>query len=195
MIEYVGIDVETTGLNEREDDLIELGIVLLNENLMPVKSFSSVINPGDVDACVNKMNDFVYDMHMGTGLISELEDAPTLGEVEKMACDFLIDNEAINLPMVGSSITLDRNFLREHMPRFFDLIHHRSIDATSLRLAANVTGASTDDLYTWANEHAEWVFSQFDDDFVGEEHRVIYDVLKSASLIKSSIAHISNPPF
>lgn len=195
MISYVGIDVETTGLDARDDDLIELGIILLNEALYPVKSFSSVINPGDVDASIEKMPEFVYDMHMENGLIPEMENAPSVSNVEKMACNFLIDNDAVNLPMVGSSITLDRNFLQEHMPRLYSLIHYQSIDATSLRLAANTTGADTNDVYQWSDEYAEGIFSQFDENFIGKEHRVIYDIIKSVSLIKSSIAYISSPPF
>lgn len=195
MVSYIGVDVETTGLEESEHDIIELGIVLLNESLQPIKSFSSVIKPEDVDKTIEKMSEYVYDMHMDTGLINELEEAPSLSSVEKMACDFLVDNDAVGLPLVGSSITLDRNFIREHLPTLYGLIHYQSIDATSLRIAANTTGCSNSDIYGWSDSYFEMMFENSDEDFIGKEHRVIYDILKSISLIKASIALISAPPF
>ncbi|KAB1638579.1 3'-5' exonuclease family protein [Pseudoclavibacter terrae] len=52
----------------------------------------------------------------------------------RIAAYFESHADGVPLLLIGNSITLDRNFLREHLPLTFAKLHHRSVDLTSVEL-------------------------------------------------------------
>lgn len=96
---YVCIDLETTGLNPKQDRIIEIGAVkVLNGQI--TDSFSTLINPG------RKLEDRIVEL---TGITDgDLEDKPYIEEVLPAVMDFLGD-----YTLLGHSILFDYSFLKK----------------------------------------------------------------------------------
>lgn len=150
MVKFLGVDVESTGLGE-SDRLLEVGMVAFDENLDVVDVFSSVVIDDLTWAKVDTMDDYVTQMHTDNGLLTDLEVAWDSGQVgrdrfspegvELAACGWMDSlgigvSDATLLPMLGSSLLLDRNMLSRQMPVLYDRIHYRSVDTTGFRLWA-----------------------------------------------------------
>lgn len=98
---YVVIDVETTGLNETRDKLIELGAVKFDGS--EVKCFECLINTGsDVPTEITKM----------TGITAQMlaEDGTDLDNALKNLVNFIGD-----LPIVGYNVRFDIKFINESL--------------------------------------------------------------------------------
>lgn len=96
---YVALDLETTGLNAKEDKIIEIGAVLVKEGEI-VETFSSMVNPR------RQIPDRVVDI---TGICQEdVEDAPYLEELLPQIYGFIGDND-----LLGHRILFDYSFLKK----------------------------------------------------------------------------------
>ena len=96
---YISIDLETTGLNPKQDKIIEIGAVkVINGQI--ADTFSRLINPG------RKLEQRIVEL---TGIKDEdLEGMPYIEEVFPQLLDFLED-----LPLLGHSILFDYSFLKK----------------------------------------------------------------------------------
>lgn len=96
---YISIDLETTGLNPKQDKIIEIGAVkVVNGEI--ADSFSRLINPG------RKLEERITKL---TGIRDEdLEGKPDITEVFPELVTFLGD-----LPLLGHSILFDYSFLKK----------------------------------------------------------------------------------
>ena len=96
---YVSIDLETTGLNPKQDKIIEIGAVKVVSGQV-VETFSGFVNPG------RKLEERIIEL---TGIQDrELADAPYIEEIFPKLEEFLGD-----LPLVGHSILFDYSFLKK----------------------------------------------------------------------------------
>lgn len=141
---YLGFDAETTGIDPDTGILLEIGMIAYDKHLQPLNSWSSLVN-ADTYADYRDTEytaPFVEKMHTDNGLWHDLATAEgdtTPATVEAKALAWINNNGYAGLPMLGSSITLDRSFLKAHMPQLLDAFHYRSLDATSLCLVAEHT--------------------------------------------------------
>lgn len=144
LIAWIG--VETTGLDHEDDRLLEVAVVITNNALGTIFETSSTLrHPA---SALERMNDYVRDMHARSGLLAEIAQPLPDGkssEDRRITTDAVLTEmvlEAIHragaslhgrsLILGGNSITLDRMFLQRHMPRLFSLLHYRSIDVASI---------------------------------------------------------------
>lgn len=96
---YISIDLETTGLNPKEDRIIEIGAVKVIDGKI-VDTFSTFVNPG------RKLEERIVEL---TGIRDEdLQDAPSIEEVFPKLEEFLED-----FPLLGHSILFDFSFLKK----------------------------------------------------------------------------------
>ena len=106
---YISIDLETTGLNPKQDRIIEIGAVKVVKGQV-VEEFSSFVNPG------RKLEERIVEL---TGISDgQLQNAPSIEEVFPELEKFLGD-----LPFVGHSILFDYSFLKKaavNMNRTFE---------------------------------------------------------------------------
>lgn len=134
----VWIDTETTGLSAQHDLLLEIAVVVTDNALNAIGDFSIVVAPpaGAEDA-VERMDDFVRDMHSANGLIDAIgaPGAVSPAEADRAVADAI---DAITAgydgPFLlgGNSITHDRGFLAVHAPETFTRLHYRSIDVSGI---------------------------------------------------------------
>ncbi len=162
-VEYVVVDIETTGLDPKENYILEIGVLFLNRNLEVVDSIMTFINEPHIKAQLKsyieladhahyKKGDpgyelwdhagFIVKMHRENNLIDEYFKFASefyVGYAEaqqlliaKMQEHFLGHNR-VKLPMMGSTISFDRNFLQAYMPDFVDQFHYRNIDVSTIK--------------------------------------------------------------
>lgn len=138
----VCIDLETTGLDEQTGLVLEVAARVVTNDLSPVDDGISLVVAQHARASSTfpvfpwrgRMNEYVTNMHAESGLTREVDQATlSIGEVDARIAAY-VEAHAGEAPLllVGNSITLDRNFLREHLPVTFAKLHHRSIDLTSV---------------------------------------------------------------
>lgn len=130
----VWIDCEMTGLDVERDGLCELAIIVTDFELKPVHAgLSIVINPGE--EVLDRMGDFVRDMHETSGLLAEIPSGYTPAEAERMAIAYVkkhIPNGS--RPLVGgNTIGMDRRFISKYLPEFDEHLHYRSIDVSTIK--------------------------------------------------------------
>lgn len=102
MDSIVAIDIESTGLDENRDSIIEIGAVKFRGNRIE-EEWSSLINPN------RAVPPFITSL---TGIDSAmLRQAPTVKEIARKLEAFVGD-----FPIVGHNIRFDLGFLQRHIP-------------------------------------------------------------------------------
>lgn len=185
---YIGLDLETTGLDPDVHDIIEVGMIAFDDQLGEVASFTSLVYSTGADYYrFTEIDDVVYHMHTKSGLWDDIDahldtegaDDISPGAVEARALEW-IDSLDLAVPkpmMIGNSITFDRTFLAAGMPRLLARFSHRSLDATSVIEAAALAGANRERIRTVSDVGAT-------------KHRALDDLRIAARQITSSIEEI-----
>lgn len=149
---YIGLDLETTGLDPVNSDIVEIAMIAFDDRLREVAHFTSLVYSTEADyARYTSLDDVVDRMHTESGLWDDIDTyIDTHGgrdllprAVQNRALEWIdsLDMTVHKPMMVGNSITFDRTFLAAEMPDLLDRFSHRSLDATSVLEAAALTGA------------------------------------------------------
>jgi len=128
-------DVETTGLNVYDSQLIEVGFMVVDLGLDPIASISRVIIP-DQPIRWEDVNVFVRDMHTDNGLRLAIDsgEGVSLDEAERDLVDwYRTCFGSDKLPLCGSSVQFDRKFLDGYMGEVHDGLHYRNQDISSVK--------------------------------------------------------------
>ncbi len=97
-MDYVALDLETTGLDPKKDKIIEIGAVKV-VNGEETDTFSTFVNPG------RRLDERVSEL---TGIEdSDLKNAATAAEIIPKLLEFIGD-----LPLLGHSILFDYSFVK-----------------------------------------------------------------------------------
>jgi oligoribonuclease len=130
----VWIDCEMTGLDFKNDTLVEIACVVTDSDLTPFDDGVSVVIRPD-DAPFANMDEFVVNMHTNSGLITEIPDGTTLADAQNTVLEYIQSHvpESGKAPLAGSSVYVDRIFLAREMPQLDDYLHYRLIDVSSLK--------------------------------------------------------------
>jgi oligoribonuclease len=133
---FVWVDVETTGLNPEVDEILEVGLVITDDELVVVDSIAIAITPGPLT--FGRMGEYVRDMHRESGLLDHLEGKTKFPTVAIETADLALKrwlerHDAVGSPMAGSSVAFDRSFLNKYMPKLASCFHYRNADVSALR--------------------------------------------------------------
>lgn len=127
-------DLETDGLDARQNVILELGLVVTDDELVEVARMSWALNY-EIDDGPSGPTSAVLEMHAASGLLEECLVSPLRdNDVAKMALNFLDDLGVPHgvVPLCGSSVHFDRAFLREWMPQLNSFFHYRIVDVSVL---------------------------------------------------------------
>ena len=177
---FIGIDIETTGLDPEAGHILEVGVVLFDHELKEQASTRLLcVDPDGVKLCAERdLDPFILEMHTKSGLLDEIDQVEWDDEVTEESIAGFIQIVASwhemlggKQPMLGSSVHFDRAWLKVHMPELEALFSHRNIDASSLREYAKVVDPDKHaDLEATLTQRAT--------------HRAVDDVMASAELVK-----------
>ena len=131
------IDLEMTGLDPRQNTIIEIATLLTDNHLEPVAAGPEIVVHAD-ELHLSRMIDIVRDMHTKSGLVERVRSATaSLRDAELETLAFLkrwcLPRTA---PLCGNSIWCDRMFLKHQMPAVDEFLHYRTIDVSSFKEVA-----------------------------------------------------------
>lgn len=133
----IWIDVETSGIDPKDCKLLQVACIVTDGHLNELgESFERKVyySEDEVQSIRNSANEFVQNMHDVNGIWDSLSvEGERLEKVDEDLKNFLSMHVDSNVARLGgNSITLDRNFLKEFLPKTFDHIHYRSYDLSSI---------------------------------------------------------------
>lgn len=130
----VWIDCEMTGLDFKNDLLVEIACVITNAQLEQVTEGLNIVIQAPAER-LEAMDPFVVNMHTESGLLPEIPNGVTLEAAEQLLFDYITSHipEASKAPLAGSSVHVDRIFLQRDMPRIDSYLHYRIIDVSSVK--------------------------------------------------------------
>jgi oligoribonuclease len=192
---FVFIDLETTGLNAFEDQILEIGMALYDNQYRLVDSVESLVLSRETRLRLlsGSFSKFIFKMHGsqldgGSGLIDDLQtllDSETL-DWHRFMPPYIEDamiakakdwGVTKSTPVCGSSIAFDRAFMGQHMPRLNETFSYRNIDVSS---DMEKMKAKYPALWAGIKPHYDSLKQENKD----AAHRVLDDIAGSARLAK-----------
>jgi oligoribonuclease len=133
-LEMTGLTINTTEAGKRDDEIVEIGVIVTDGNLVPQdKGLQLVIKP--TDAALANMGDFVRKMHQNSGLLPLLKDGVSVADAEKQVLAYIKQHVPVRqtAQMGGNTISMDRRFLAKYMPAVEDWVHYRNVDTSTIK--------------------------------------------------------------
>ena len=130
----IWIDLEMTGLDTFNDQIIEIATVITDKHLN-ILAEGPMIAIHQPDAVLDAMDEWNKSTHARSGLIERVKaSALSDAEAEAQLVDFLMQHVPPNVsPMCGNSVHQDRRFLARYMPRLEGFFLYRNLDVSTLK--------------------------------------------------------------
>jgi oligoribonuclease len=130
----IWIDLEMTGLDPFQDQIIEIATIVTDSNL-EVLAEGPVIAIYQPESVIKAMDEWNTRQHGRSGLIERVRNSDyDLAQAEEETLAFLArwvpKGES---PMCGNSICQDRRFMARLMPRLEAYFHYRNLDVSTLK--------------------------------------------------------------
>lgn len=134
----IWIDLEMTGLDTINDQIIEIATIVTDKNLN-ILAEGPMLAIHQSDETLAKMDDWNQKQHGQSGLIERVRKSTyTEKQAEQETIEFLKAYVDANVsPMCGNSICQDRRFLARCMPTLEAYFHYRNLDVSSLKELAS----------------------------------------------------------
>ena len=130
----VWLDCEMSGLEPDKERLLEMAVIVTGPHLEPrIEGPVFVIHQSD--ALLAQMDAWNKATHGKSGLIDKVR-VSTMTEVqaEQQLLDFLVAYVPKGAsPLCGNTISQDRRFLVNYMPRLDAFFHYRNLDVSTLK--------------------------------------------------------------
>lgn len=130
----VWIDLEMTGLDVKQNRIIEIATIVTDSQLNVVAEgpVFAIHQPENV---LSLMDDWNVKHHNGSGLVARVK-ASQVSEEEAEAATLAFLQQYVpagQSPMCGNSVWQDRRFLSRYMPQLEGFFHYRLIDVSTLK--------------------------------------------------------------
>lgn len=134
----IWIDLEMTGLDTVNDDIIEIATVMTDKDLN-ILAEGPVLAVHQPQSVLDKMDEWNQRQHGMSGLVERIKvSTTTMREAEQQTLDFITQFvEKGKSPICGNSICQDRRFLARQMPELEDYFHYRNLDVSTLKELAS----------------------------------------------------------
>jgi oligoribonuclease len=135
----IWIDLEMTGLEPQQDQIIEIATVVTDANLKMLAQ-GPVIAIHQPDDIMQAMDDWNTRHHADSGLTRRVrQSTSSMADAERETLDFLrayvVPGKS---PMCGNSICQDRRFMARLMPELEAFFHYRNLDVSTLKELARL---------------------------------------------------------
>lgn len=135
----IWIDLEMTGLEPQQDQIIEIATVVTDANL-EVLAQGPVVAIHQPEEILQAMDNWNTRHHSASGLTARVQQSKSdTAQAESETLDFL-RNWVIagKSPMCGNSICQDRRFMARLMPELEEFFHYRNLDVSTLKELARL---------------------------------------------------------
>ena len=135
----IWIDLEMTGLEPQQDQIIEIATVVTDANLN-ILAQGPVIAIHQPPEIMNSMDEWNTSHHSDSGLTRRVRESNSSTiEAEQETLDFLRGYVMPGKsPMCGNSICQDRRFMARLMPQLEAFFHYRNLDVSTLKELARL---------------------------------------------------------
>ena len=133
--ELVWLDLEMTGLDPKRHRIIEIATIITDSELNVIAEGPDLVIHAH-DKILERMNDYVHEMHHSSGLLDEVRRSKiSIEEAEAKTLEFLDEHleEKYRPPLCGNSIGTDRRFLDAQMNSLERRLHYRVVDVSSIK--------------------------------------------------------------
>lgn len=150
----IWIDLEMTGLDTVNDQIIEIATIVTDVNLN-VLAEGPVIAVHQADELLDQMDDWNQNQHGQSGLIGRVRNSRyDEAMAESVTLAFLRQYVPAGAsPMCGNSICQDRRFLARTMPKLEDFFHYRNLDVSTLKELAQRWAPSIAEGFSKDSQH------------------------------------------
>lgn len=130
----IWLDCEMTGLDPAVDTILEIAVVVTDGQLNVLAEGPSLVIHQS-DKVLETMNDWCKNQHKKSGLTLDVQlSTTTMEQAEIQILEFLHQYcFPFRAPLCGSSIWVDRMFLRNYMPKLHNFIHYRNVDVSTVK--------------------------------------------------------------
>lgn len=130
----IWIDLEMTGLNTFEDEIIEIATLVTDAQLNLVAE-GPIVAIHQPDSVLSGMDDWNTRQHGQSGLTQRVrESRNSVADAQRVTLEFLAEHvEPKASPMCGNSICQDRRFMARLMPELEAFFHYRNLDVSTLK--------------------------------------------------------------
>jgi oligoribonuclease len=130
----IWIDLEMTGLDPLQDEIIEIATIVTDTQLNIVAEGPNLAIH-QADATLARMDDWNTKQHTKSGLVERVKSSRiTTQDAQKQTLDFLKQHlPAKSSPMCGNTICQDRRFLARLMPELEAYFHYRHLDVSTVK--------------------------------------------------------------
>jgi len=136
MTQHVFLDVETTGLDARVDNLLEIGLMYV-DNMRVVSKASWVLWYDSNN--IENLHPAVQKMHTENGLFDDCMNSSysqeKYGQLEQEILLWLDSHNIFSkdIPLTGNTVSFDRSFLKRYLPEVNSAFHYRVQDISSIK--------------------------------------------------------------
>jgi oligoribonuclease len=134
----IWIDLEMTGLDTQQDQIIEIATVVTDNNL-EILAQGPVIAIRQSSSIMDAMDNWNTQHHGDSGLTARVASSShSVHDAEVETLDFLRQYVGEGKsPMCGNSICQDRRFMARLMPELEAFFHYRNLDVSTLNELVN----------------------------------------------------------
>ena len=159
----VWIDCEMTGLDPKENVLIEIATIITSYDL-EIVARGPVLPIRQSDAKLALMDAWNRRTHRKSGLLDRMkEEGVSCAEAERQTLAFVKKHcYAHTAPLCGNSIGQDKRFLAKYMPDLHDYLHYKVVDVSSIKVLVS-----------------EWYGGKYESPKKQELHRALADIEES----------------
>ena len=123
-----------TGLDPTTDRILEAGVIITNKQLESQYEWeTAVYQSAEV---LESMNDWCKHHHGESGLTQRVPDGITETQLDDKLAEIVQTHFKKKNPVVicGNSISQDRKFIDEYLPKFTARLHYRMLDVSSFKI-------------------------------------------------------------
>lgn len=131
------VDLEMTGLNPKEDVLLEIGVEITDFNFRTLETYEARIRQ-ERGVVIERMQANIWWRDFPANrdeFVSKLDEGKPLATVEQEMIELIsrhwTDEMAV---LAGNSIYNDRLFIKQWMPALDLMLHYRMLDVSSLKI-------------------------------------------------------------
>lgn len=130
----IWLDLEMTGLNPNKHTIVEIATIITDSHLNVLEE-GPVLAIHQDEETLNNMEKWSRDTHTKSGLLKRITSSNlSLADAEIETLRFVKRYCAEKKsPLCGNSIGHDRRFLERYMPDFFEYLHYRNIDVSTIK--------------------------------------------------------------
>ncbi len=134
----IWIDLEMTGLEPQQDQIIEIATIVTDKHL-DILAEGPVIAIHQPDEVLEAMDEWNTRHHGDSGLTARVRASRhSLADAERETLEFLRQwVPERKSPMCGNSICQDRRFMARLMPELEAYFHYRNLDVSTLKELAD----------------------------------------------------------